>query len=138
MTELTIPEGTKPLFIPEDRKVFKYTYNVSPVEFYRMQLTFILPEVHPTKIAILAFIKVYGADYRKELLESTICSTLDSVRNYESTLRAENLISGYSPDIELNENIKFCEMDYVQLLYITKDEKIDGVLHKHYKAKANR
>jgi len=138
MIDLTIPKKTKPLFIPEDFRVFMYEHRVSPVEFYRMQLSDIRPDVHPTKIAILAFIKVFGPTYREELLASTICSTLDSIRNYESTLRAENLISGYSPDIELNEQIKFCDQDHIQMNYIIKDDKADGVKHKHYKAKAVR
>ncbi len=138
MSELKIPEGTKPLFIPENLRVFKYEYTVSPVEFYRMQLTSIRPDVHPTKLAIMAYIKVYGVDYRDRLLESTICSTLASIRNYESTLRAENLISGYAPDIELNPEIKFCEEDHIQVNFIFKNLNLDNVNHKHYKSKTAR
>jgi len=128
----------KPLFIPTDLKVFKYEFKVSPVEFYNMQLADIIPEVHPTNRVIMAYIKVYGENYRKELLDSTICSTIESIRNYESTLRTANLIYGYSPDIKLNDNIHLCEIDHVKMFYLIKDPNIDYVNHKHYKTKATR
>ena len=82
-----------------------YQEEVSPVEFYKRQLDIILkntPNITVTKLYLLAYIKVYGQEYKKYVLEDRICTTLDSINNYESELRRMKLLQFYWPDAQIN------------------------------------
>lgn len=120
---------------PIDVKPILRTEIISPVEFYRRQLVEILAneDISETKIYILAFIKVYGSDYKKHLLESRLCTSLDSIKNYESNLRRCNFISGYHPDIKLNPNIQLQDTNYVLFTFVQIDSNTKDIGHKNYK-----
>ena len=120
--------------IPDNYKLFKREYNVSPVEFYRIQLSFICKDVNPTKTTILAYLYYYGyKEAMKKILEDRIVVSLSSLYNFISTLRKEGLIVGYQEDIQLIEDIKLVDEDHITLLTLTKDPTKDEVGHKYYR-----
>lgn len=120
--------------VPDDYKLFKREYRVSPVEFYRIQLSFICKDVNSTKITILAYLYCYGyKEAMKKILEDRIVVSLSSLYNFISTLRKEGLIVGYQEDIRLIEDIKLIDEDHITLLTLTKDPTKDEVGHKYYR-----
>lgn len=120
--------------IPDNYKLFKREYVVSPVEFYRIQLSFICKDVNPTKTTILAYLYYYGyKEAMKKILEDRIVVSLSSLYNFISTLRKEGLIVGYQEDIQLIEDIKLVDEDHITLLTLTKDPTKDEVGHKYYR-----
>ena len=46
--------------IPDNYKLFKREFDVSPVEFYRIQLSLIIPNLNNTKLTVLAYIAHYS------------------------------------------------------------------------------
>ena len=120
--------------IPDNYKLFKREYVVSPVEFYRIQLSFICKDVNPTKTTILAYLYYYGyKEAMKKILEDRIVVSLSSLYNFISTIRKEGLIVGYQEDIQLIEDIKLVDEDHITLLTLTKDPTKDEVGHKYYR-----
>lgn len=120
--------------IPDNYKLFKREFKVSPVEFYRIQLSFICKDVNSTKTTILAYLYCYGyKEAMKKILEDRIVVSLSSLYNFISTLRKEGLIVGYQEDIRLIEDIKLVDEDHITLLTLTKDPTKDEVGHKYYR-----
>lgn len=120
--------------IPDNYKLFKREYNVSPVEFYRIQLGFICEGVHETKLTILAYLYYYG--YKKaveKILEDRIVVSLSSLHNFISNLRKEGLVVGYAEDLKLVEDIKLIDDPHVTLFYFNKDQTKDEVKHKYFR-----
>jgi hypothetical protein len=134
ITPLTEERGVK-VVLPEDTAVTYYDKKVGLVDFYKHQLDAILESVGTTetKKYILAFIKVYGSDYKRHVLESRISTSRDSINNYESALRREGLLEGRWPDALINPQIKFNESPLVIITYLTPDEGTLNVNHRNYK-----
>ena len=112
-----------------------YQEEVSPVEFYKRQLDIILkntPNITVTKLYLLAYIKVYGQDYKKYVLEDRICTTLDSINNYESELRRMKLLQFYWPDAQINPEIQLKEDSILIFNGIFLDSTKNTVEHKNY------
>lgn len=120
--------------IPDNYKLFKREYKVSPVEFYRKQLESICPDVKNTKLTILAYLYHYGyQEALKKILEDGIVISLSSLYNFISALRKEGLIIGYEEDIQLVPEIKLCDDNHVIILTLTKDSSKHEVGHKHFR-----
>ena len=122
------------VLLPENVEVAYFKKEASLVEFYKHQLDAILESfgTTETKKYILAFIKVYGEDYKKHVLESRISTSRDSINNYESSLRRENLLLGRWPDAKINPEIKFKETATVIITYLSPNSSTD-VNHRNYK-----
>ena len=121
---------------PKTVKPLKKEEIISPVEFYKRQLEEILSNqdnINDTKLYLLSYIKVYGQEYKKEVLASRICTSMDSINNYESVLRSYNLIQGYWPDTVINPEIKLQNSDYIYITYVKMDQSLNDVKHKIYK-----
>lgn len=122
------------LTIPDNYKLFKREYKVSPVEFYRLQLSFICPDVNNTKLTIMAYIHFYGyKDAQKKILEDKIVVSQSSLYNFFSTLRKEGLIVGYEDEMRIIEDIVLCDEDHITLLTLSKDETKNEVEHRYFK-----
>jgi hypothetical protein len=108
---------------------------LSKVEFYKRQLDIILQDkgTTETKKYILAYFIVYGKDYKEKVLESRISTSQDSMNNYESALRRENLIHGHWPDAVLNPDINLVHTPYVLISQYSFDEEQDHVNHRNFK-----
>lgn len=120
--------------IPDNCKVYRRSFKVSPVEFYRIQLEHICNGVNQTKLTILAYLYYYG--YTKgveKILEDRIVVSMSSLYNFTSTMRKEGLIVGYEDDIRLNEEIKLVDDPHVTLFFLDIDESKDEVNHKHFR-----
>lgn len=120
--------------IPDNYKLFKREFKVSPVEFYRIQLSLICRDVSPTKITLLAYLHYY--DYNeaiRKILEDKIVMSMSSLYNFISNLRKEGLIVGYQDDIKLIDDIKLVDEDHITLLTLTKDPNQDEVRHKYFR-----
>lgn len=120
--------------IPDGYELLKREFNVSPVEFYRIQLSFICRDVNPTKITILAYLYYYGyKEGVKRILDDKIVVSMSSLYNFISTLRKEGLIVGYQEDIKLVEDIKLTDENHITLIFLTKDSTKDEVGHKYFR-----
>lgn len=120
--------------IPDNYKLFKREFRVSPVEFYRIQLTLICPEVTDTKLTVLSYLYHYGyKDGFSKLLEDRIVTSKASLFNVISHLRKDGLIVGHEEEIRLVDEIRLCDSDHIQLIYLTKDETIDEVKHRYFR-----
>jgi hypothetical protein len=124
--QVEVPKNTIPLLFKEE---------VSPVEFYKRQLDIILkntPNITITKLYLLAYIKVYGQGYKDFVLKDRICTTLDSINNYESELRRMKLLQFYWPDAQINPEIELREESILIFNGIFLDPSKDTVEHKNY------
>ena len=120
--------------IPDNYKLYKRDYPVSPVEFYRLQLAFICPDVNNTKLTIMAYLHHYGyKEAQQKIMEDRIVVSMSSFYNFISNLRKEGLIVGYEDDIKLVEGIILEEEDHITLLTLTKDYNKDEVGYKHFR-----
>lgn len=120
--------------IPDNYKLFKREYNVSPVEFYRIQLGFICQGVNETKLTILAYLYYYGyQEAVKKILEDRIVVSMSSLYNFISTLRKEGLVVGYTDELKLVEGIKLVDDPHVTLFYFNIDTTKDEVGHKYFR-----
>lgn len=137
-----IPEGnTEPtssflVEIPKDIIILRQDHVVSPVEFYKIQLERALAnyaEINETKLYILAFIKVYGSGYKKEVLKSRICTTSSSLNNFESVLRRMKLLVGYGEETAINDGIILKDENQIVLSFLVKDSSKDEINHRNYK-----
>lgn len=124
--EVVVEQGVAVNFMEE---------KLSKVEFYKRQLDVILEgkDTTDTKKYILAYFIVYGKDYKEKVLESRISTSQDSMNNYESALRRENLIHGHWPDAVLNPDITLVHTPYVLITEYSFDEKQDHVNHRNFK-----
>ena len=126
--------NTYQIKVPKGMSPFLRTYEVSTVEFYKKQLEEILekiPNINDTKLYLLAYIKTYGEDYKEHVLKSRICTSLESVSNFESSLRKMNLLHGYWPDAKLNPDIKLIDSDHL-VLAVFKKVDTDEINHRNY------
>jgi hypothetical protein len=124
------------LKIPDEYKLLQRKFRVSPVEFYRIQLGFIIPECNNTKLTILSYVHHYGyTEAIKKVYEHKVLTSMDSIKNYLSKLRAESYLIGYEPDVKLNEEIKLENQNNITLLILEKDENLDenDIGHRYYK-----
>ena len=120
--------------IPDQYKLFEREYKVSPVEFYRIQLSFICPDVNNTKLTIMAYLYHFGYEEgTKRLLEDKIVISQSSLYNFISSLRKEGLIIGFTTEIELVPEITLCDSDHITLLKLSKDETKNEVGHKYFR-----
>lgn len=122
------------LKLPLGMSPFLRKYEVSPVEFYKKQLEEILarvPNINETKLYLLAYIKTYGEDYKEHVLKSRICTSLESVSNFESSLRKMNLLHGYWPEAKLNPEIQLIDTDHL-ILAVFKKIDTDEINHRNY------
>ncbi len=120
--------------IPDEYKLFQRNFTVNPVEFYRIQLGFIIPTINNTKLTILAYIACYGyKEGKKRILEDGIVTTPNSLYNFVSQMRTQGLLVGYKDDIQLVEEIKLCDENHVTLLTLIKDETKNEIGHRYFK-----
>lgn len=120
--------------IPDNYKLFKRDFKVSPVEFYRIQLTLICPDVTDTKLTVLSYLYHYGYKVGfSKLLEDRIVTSKASLFNVISHLRKDGLIIGHEEEIKLVEDIKLYDEDQIQLIYLTKDPDNDEVKHRYFR-----
>jgi hypothetical protein len=126
MSQIQIP-------IDADLKVFRRTFEVGPVEFYRIQLGFILPGLNNTLLTVLAFLYHHGAEEaQKRILNRKIFTSRKSYDNVITQLRKDGLLLGFHPDIRLHADIKLCDQDNVTLLVLKRDETKDAIGHRYY------
>ena len=95
--------------VEKGTSVLVRNYEVSPTEFFKKQLEDILekvPNINNTKLHLLSYIHHYGQGYKQKVLEDGICTSMESINNFESSLRKMNLLHGYWPDAHLNPDIK--------------------------------
>lgn len=108
--------------------------SVSPVEFYRVQLGFIIPDINNTMLTILAYVKQYGyKDAVTALHKDRVLTSPGSIRNNLTELRRRGLLLGVEPNVRINDDIKLCDADHVTLLILEKDENKNEVKHRYYK-----
>lgn len=120
--------------LEDDVKVFSRNFTVGPVEFYRIQLGFIIPTLNNTKLTILAYIAHYGYKIgRIKILDDKILTSKNSLYNFISDLRTEGIVEGYGNDVKLVEGIKLCDEDNVTILTLKKNPELDEVGHKFFK-----
>ena len=120
--------------IPDNYKLFKRVYDVSPVEFYRIQLGFICKDVNETKLTILAYLYYYGyQEAVRKILEDRIVVSMSSLYNFISTLRKEGLVVGYTDELKLVDDIKLVDDPHVTLFYFNIDTTKDEVGHKYFR-----
>lgn len=120
--------------IPDNYRLFKRDFRVSPAEFYRIQLTLICPEVTDTKLTVLSYLYVYGyKEGFQKLLKDRIVTSKASLFNVISRLRKDGLIIGHEEEIKLVEDIQLHDEDHIQLIYLTKDYSIDEVKHRYFR-----
>ncbi len=122
--------------IPDDYKLFRRDFSVSPVEFYRIQLGFIIPNINNTKLTILAYIANYGyVEGRIKLLQDEIVTSKSSLHNFISEMRTQGFIVGYGEDVKLVEDIVLCDDSHITLLTLSKDETKDEIGHRYFKTR---
>lgn len=120
--------------IPDDYKLFKREFKVSPVEFYRMQLTLICPDITDTKLTVLSYLYHYGYKVGfAKLLEDRIVTSKPSLFNVISHLRKDGLITGREEEIKLVDEIKLYDENQIQLIYLIKDPDNDEVKHRYFR-----
>ena len=121
------------LNIPDNFKVFERKYEVSPVEFYRIQLGFTIPGINNTKLTILAYICNFGyKEGRKRIIEDRIVTSNSSLHNYITEMRTQGFLEGYGEDVHLVEDIMLVDSNHVTLLTLIKDESKNEIGHRYY------
>lgn len=124
----------KVIKIPEKYYLTQRKMVVSPVEFYRVQLGFIIPHINNTMLTILAYVKHYGyTEAISALLKDRVLTSKGSIRNNLTELRREGLLLGVEPNVRINEDIILYDDDFVTLLILEKDETKNEVKHRYYK-----
>lgn len=114
---------------------------LSPVEYYKRQLDLIIKDhlkALETKKYLIAFIKVYGKDYKQKVLDSGICTSMDSLANYEKELRVDNLLIGYWPDAIINPGIVFQEAPILLINGFFLDPNETFINHKNFQRTIKR
>lgn len=120
--------------IPDNYKLFKREFDVSPVEFYRIQLSLIIPNLNNTKLTVLAYIAHYGyKEARKKIIQDGIVTSQYSLHNFISEMRTKGIIMGYKDDVNLHEDIFLCKENHVTIFQLTKNENKDEVGHKYFR-----
>lgn len=122
--------------IPDNYKLLKREYSVHPVEFYRIQLGFIIPEINNTKLTILAYIAAYGyPEGRDQILIDNIVTSKSSLHNFVSEMRTKGIIEGYGDQTKLVDEIMLCNEDHITLLTLRKDSNKNEIGHRYFKTK---
>lgn len=120
--------------VPDNYKLFKREFDVSPVEFYRIQLSLIIPNMNNTKLSILAYIAHYGyKEARKKIIQDGIVTSVYSLHNFISEMRLKEIVVGYKNNVRLHEDIFLCRENHVTIFQLTKNESKDEVGHKHFR-----
>lgn len=128
------PTPVHNLQIPANFKVLQRKFEVHPIEFYRIQLSFIAPTLNNTYLSILAYIKHYGFTVAKDkLIDDRILTSAGSLRNYCTDLRVKGLLLDTDPFTQLNPEIKLIDEDHVTLLVLIKNENKNEIGHRYYK-----
>lgn len=122
------------LVIPEKYKVVQRRMGVSPIEFYRIQFGFIVPDINNTMLTILSYVKYYGYDKAiEELLKDRVLTSKGSIKNNLTELRRKGLILGVEPNVRINEKIVLYDEDFITLLILEKDSTKNEIKHRYYK-----
>lgn len=122
------------LKIPTKYQIVQRKMIVSPIEFYRVQLGFIAPDINNTMLTILAYVKHYGYyDAVDKLHEDKVLTSIGSIRNNLTELRRRGLLLGVEPEVRINDDIQLFDKDLVTLLIMEIDDTKNEVGHRYYK-----
>lgn len=122
--------------LPDNYKLFKREFDVSPVEFYRIQMSLIFEDLNNTKLTVLAYIAHYGyKEARKKIIQDGIVTSPFSLHNFISEMRTKGIVTGYKNDVRLHEDIVLCDSNHITIFQLTKNESKNEVGHKYFKSK---
>lgn len=124
---------SKKIEVPGNVRFLQFNYEVGEVEFYRMQLGFILPKLNNTMLTMLAYVKVYGEKAKDKLIADGIITSNNTFYTYKCALNKE----GYLIDYKVNEGIKLMEFSEEPVLvfnYIKTNSSKNEVEYKYYRA----
>ncbi len=117
-------------------KVYKKEYSLSPVEFIKLQLYFLInvpvPILNETDITVLAYVHVYKEQARDKIFRDRILTSINSCYNYFSKLKSMNYLEKKEDYFVLNPQMVIEDENFVQIFDIKKDESKSNVNHPYY------